>query len=135
MRLRLIFWRFLKMIFISLSDHKTLYYDTDPFLFYVMCEQDEYGFHIVGYFSKGNFNINYIIISIFTSMHRSFRLQRPIPLQYFIMLVAPKTLWALKRATTLHVHSMSSNFKWNWKKNQQRLCRNKEHSSGGFQIY
>jgi len=33
-------------------DHKTLYYDTDPFLFYVMCEYDEYGFHIVGYFSK-----------------------------------------------------------------------------------
>ncbi len=33
-------------------DHKTLYYDTDPFLFYIMCEIDEYGFHIVGYFSK-----------------------------------------------------------------------------------
>jgi histone acetyltransferase HTATIP len=33
-------------------DHKTLYYDTDPFLFYVMCECDERGFHIVGYFSK-----------------------------------------------------------------------------------
>ena len=33
-------------------DHKTLYYDTDPFLFYVMCEVDDYGFHIVGYFSK-----------------------------------------------------------------------------------
>ena len=33
-------------------DHKTLYYDTDPFLFYVMCEQDDAGFHIVGYFSK-----------------------------------------------------------------------------------
>ncbi len=33
-------------------DHKTLYYDTDPFLFYVMCESDERGFHIVGYFSK-----------------------------------------------------------------------------------
>lgn len=33
-------------------DHKTLYYDTDPFLFYVMCECDDYGFHIVGYFSK-----------------------------------------------------------------------------------
>jgi MOZ/SAS family len=29
-----------------------LYYDTDPFLFYVMCECDEFGFHIVGYFSK-----------------------------------------------------------------------------------
>lgn len=33
-------------------DHKTLYYDTDPFLFYVMTEQDARGFHIVGYFSK-----------------------------------------------------------------------------------
>ncbi|KAM3178747.1 hypothetical protein ACTXT7_001937 [Hymenolepis weldensis] len=33
-------------------DHKTLYYDTDPFLFYVLCEVDNYGYHIVGYFSK-----------------------------------------------------------------------------------
>lgn len=33
-------------------DHKTLYYDTDPFLFYVMTEYDLRGFHIVGYFSK-----------------------------------------------------------------------------------
>lgn len=33
-------------------DHKTLYYDTDPFLFYVMTEYDIRGFHIVGYFSK-----------------------------------------------------------------------------------
>ena len=33
-------------------DHKTLYYDTDPFLFYVMCECDDRGYHIVGYFSK-----------------------------------------------------------------------------------
>ena len=33
-------------------DHKTLYYDTDPFLFYVMCECDNKGCHIVGYFSK-----------------------------------------------------------------------------------
>jgi len=33
-------------------DHKTLYYDTDPFLFYVMTEFDSEGFHIVGYFSK-----------------------------------------------------------------------------------
>uniref|UniRef100_A0A8V5GQN4 Histone acetyltransferase KAT5 n=1 Tax=Melopsittacus undulatus TaxID=13146 RepID=A0A8V5GQN4_MELUD len=32
-------------------DHKTLYYDTDPFLFYVMTEYDCKGFHIV-YFSK-----------------------------------------------------------------------------------
>lgn len=33
-------------------DHKTLYYDTDPFLFYILCEFDDRGFHIVGYFSK-----------------------------------------------------------------------------------
>ncbi|XP_013779738.1 histone acetyltransferase KAT5-like isoform X1 [Limulus polyphemus] len=33
-------------------DHKTLYYDTDPFLFYIMTEGDNRGFHIVGYFSK-----------------------------------------------------------------------------------
>lgn len=33
-------------------DHKTLYYDVDLFLFYVLCEVDERGAHIVGYFSK-----------------------------------------------------------------------------------
>ncbi|KAJ3099594.1 Histone acetyltransferase [Phlyctochytrium planicorne] len=33
-------------------DHKTLYYDVDPFLFYIMTKTDEYGMHVVGYFSK-----------------------------------------------------------------------------------
>ena len=33
-------------------DHKTLYYDVDPFLFYVLCRRDGEGSHIVGYFSK-----------------------------------------------------------------------------------
>eukprot|EP00804_Cyclotella_cryptica_P000310 CCRYP_010234-RA/>CCRYP_010234-RA protein AED:0.00 eAED:0.00 QI:153/1/1/1/1/1/2/245/481 len=33
-------------------DHKTLYYDVDPFYFYVITEVDEEGAHIVGYFSK-----------------------------------------------------------------------------------
>lgn len=33
-------------------DHKTLYYDVDPFLFYCMCTRDEFGCHLVGYFSK-----------------------------------------------------------------------------------
>ena len=33
-------------------DHKTLYYDVDPFLFYVLTERDEQGHHLVGYFSK-----------------------------------------------------------------------------------
>lgn len=31
---------------------KTLYYDVEPFLFYVMTENDQYGCHFVGYFSK-----------------------------------------------------------------------------------
>lgn len=33
-------------------DHKTLYYDVDPFLFYCMCVRDDHGCHLVGYFSK-----------------------------------------------------------------------------------
>jgi histone acetyltransferase MYST1 len=33
-------------------DHKTLYYDVDLFLFYVLCECDDRGCHMVGYFSK-----------------------------------------------------------------------------------
>lgn len=33
-------------------DHKTLYYDVDPFLFYLMTKNDEYGSHLLGYFSK-----------------------------------------------------------------------------------
>ncbi len=33
-------------------DHKTLYYDVEPFLFYVMTECDSKGAHLVGYFSK-----------------------------------------------------------------------------------
>lgn len=33
-------------------EHKTIYYDTYPFFFYVLCEEDAEGSHIVGYFSK-----------------------------------------------------------------------------------
>lgn len=33
-------------------DHKTLEYDCFPFLYYVLCEVDSKGCHIVGYFSK-----------------------------------------------------------------------------------
>lgn len=33
-------------------DHKTLYYDVEPFLFYVLTESDKNGYHVVGYFSK-----------------------------------------------------------------------------------
>ena len=33
-------------------DHKTLFFDVEPFLFYILCEVDKHGAHIVGYFSK-----------------------------------------------------------------------------------
>ena len=33
-------------------DHKTLYFDVDPFLFYVLCTRDSHGYHPVGYYSK-----------------------------------------------------------------------------------
>jgi MOZ/SAS family/MYST family zinc finger domain len=33
-------------------DHKSLFYDVEPFLFYVMTEVDSEGAHFVGYFSK-----------------------------------------------------------------------------------
>ena len=37
-------------------DHKTLYYDVDPFLFYVLCELDDRGYHPVGYYSKEKYS-------------------------------------------------------------------------------
>lgn len=33
-------------------DHKTLYYDVDPFMYYVMASRDDTGVHTIGYFSK-----------------------------------------------------------------------------------
>ncbi|XP_064643312.1 histone acetyltransferase KAT8-like [Lineus longissimus] len=33
-------------------DHKTLYFDVEPFLFYILAEVDRHGCHLVGYFSK-----------------------------------------------------------------------------------
>jgi len=33
-------------------DHKTLFYDVDPFLFYILTENNDQGCHIIGYFSK-----------------------------------------------------------------------------------
>ncbi|XP_053612234.1 histone acetyltransferase KAT7 [Plodia interpunctella] len=48
-------------------DHKTLYYDVEPFLFYVMTCADEEGCHVVGYFSKEkNSFLNYNVSCILT---------------------------------------------------------------------
>ncbi|KAJ1908906.1 Histone acetyltransferase [Tieghemiomyces parasiticus] len=48
-------------------DHKTLYYDVEPFLFYILTEVDDEGCHFVGYFSKeknsGNeYNLSCILV-------------------------------------------------------------------------
>jgi GNAT superfamily N-acetyltransferase len=37
-------------------DHKTLYYDVDSFLFYILTENDAFGSHLVGYFSKEKYS-------------------------------------------------------------------------------
>jgi histone acetyltransferase MYST2 len=47
-------------------DHKTLYYDVEPFMFYILTQVDQHGFHIVGYFSKEkssflNYNVSCIL--------------------------------------------------------------------------
>ena len=48
-------------------DHKTLYFDVEPFLFYVMTTADSSGCHIVGYFSKEkNSLLNYNVSCILT---------------------------------------------------------------------
>jgi len=47
-------------------DHKTLYYDVDLFLFYVLCECDDRGCHMVGYFSKVKFTNNMNLCIFYT---------------------------------------------------------------------
>lgn len=48
-------------------DHKALYYDVDPFLFYCMTTRDEQGHHLVGFFSKEKENAeNYNVACILT---------------------------------------------------------------------
>ena len=54
----------LAMLFL---DHKTLYYDVEPFLFYIMTQGDNEGCHIIGYFSKEkNSYLNYNVSCIMT---------------------------------------------------------------------
>ena len=47
-------------------DHKTLYYDITPFMFYILCRNDHNGSHLIGYFSKekesaDNYNVACIL--------------------------------------------------------------------------
>ena len=47
-------------------DHKTLYYDVEPFLFYVMTINDSEGCHTVGYFSK----VSLFLFSLIAWLHK-----------------------------------------------------------------
>lgn len=51
-------------------DHKTLYYDVEPFLFYILTKNDAKGCHFVGYFSKEKFSAQkYNVSCIMTMPH------------------------------------------------------------------
>ena len=60
-------------------DHKTLYYDVEPFLFYVMTEADNTGCHLVGYFSKVNQSHHrfFFLFSFFFYLDVDLRVNRP----------------------------------------------------------
>ncbi|KAI0694326.1 histone acetyltransferase [Cytidiella melzeri] len=63
---QLTFCRNLSMLSKCFLDHKTLYYDVTPFLYYVMCQRDSTGCHLIGYFSKekesaDNYNVACIL--------------------------------------------------------------------------
>jgi len=47
-----LYCQFLCLLAKLFLDHKTLYYDVVPFMFYVLTEVDKQGCHLVGYFSK-----------------------------------------------------------------------------------
>lgn len=53
-------------------DHKTLYWDVDPFLYYVLCTYDNRGYHPVGYFSKEKYVFDYSIALLRFNAFQSF---------------------------------------------------------------
>lgn len=57
-------------------DHKTLYYDVEPFLFYVMTLVDNEGCHTVGYFSKVSYYYLFYVGRV--NMSFSVRYQQPL---------------------------------------------------------
>jgi GNAT superfamily N-acetyltransferase len=44
-------------------DHKTVYYDIEPFCFYILLETDQKQDHLVGYFSKEKEPLDYFTLS------------------------------------------------------------------------
>ncbi len=55
-------------------DHKTLYYDVEPFMFYVMTEVDSSGCHLVGYMTNSTCKFNIRVAG-----------QKPLTISFFSM--------------------------------------------------
>ena len=53
-----------------LTDFRNLYYDVEPFLFFVLTESDANGHHMVGYFSKEKV-LNYLLTLIFRNHNKA----------------------------------------------------------------
>ncbi|TFK54141.1 histone acetyltransferase ESA1 [Heliocybe sulcata] len=63
---QLTYCRNLSLLSKCFLDHKTLYYDVTPFLYYCMVQRDSTGCHLIGYFSKekesaDNYNVACIL--------------------------------------------------------------------------
>ena len=51
-------------------DHKTLYFDVEPFIFYILTEVNRHGAHIVGYFSKvGSIRNSVMCVYVYIKPH------------------------------------------------------------------
>lgn len=72
-------------------DHKTLYYDVEPFLFYVMTISDSDGCHTVGYFSK----VSRLLVSISRTYSEHW-------LQHLFTVTWPRLYKQHKTAATKH---------------------------------
>lgn len=86
-------------------DHKTLYFDVEPFLFYVMCEVDADGCHIVGYFSKVDTSFAIEILMPGTGKRVSRRQQRGLH-PHFAALPA-QGLWTVLNCIQCAKHAVS----------------------------
>lgn len=84
-------------------DHKTLYYDVEPFLFYVMTEVDELGARFVGYFSKEKRSMDNNVSCIMTLPVRQRKGWGQLLIDF-----SESSLLFFVRSNTLNVYRLSS---------------------------
>ncbi len=80
-------------------DHKTLYYDVEPFLFYVLALDNDKGCHFVGYFSKVRLKALNLIRSFdckdCLAVGKVLPAKVQLELHHGVAVVSEKRLWAL----------------------------------------